>query len=209
MKNFALQQPSEEWMILEFSQLGFIGKRFCFSQVLILRYVLLTTFWLKVWWTHAKNTLTGQEVSNTLSSDTNVKDKLLLVCVFFWHNSEHTECSVNLVKQRGFPATNPRQPMGVHWDKTPERYSMFWGNWVIQSLSLPPAIMWAKNAWLHGMALLTKGGRIFLDFSLLIATLPLLHHAMLLGRSPVFNRGFWRYTGGSWRKEKGGKFNFC
>lgn len=26
MKNFALQQPSEEWMILEFSQLGFIGK---------------------------------------------------------------------------------------------------------------------------------------------------------------------------------------
>lgn len=25
MKNFALQQPSEEWMILEFSQLGFIG----------------------------------------------------------------------------------------------------------------------------------------------------------------------------------------
>uniref|UniRef100_A0A3B1KI87 Alpha-1,3-mannosyl-glycoprotein 4-beta-N-acetylglucosaminyltransferase B n=1 Tax=Astyanax mexicanus TaxID=7994 RepID=A0A3B1KI87_ASTMX len=28
MKNFALQQPSEEWMILEFSQLGFIGKMF-------------------------------------------------------------------------------------------------------------------------------------------------------------------------------------
>lgn len=26
MKNFALQQPSEEWMILEFSQLGFIGR---------------------------------------------------------------------------------------------------------------------------------------------------------------------------------------
>jgi alpha-1,3-mannosylglycoprotein beta-1,4-N-acetylglucosaminyltransferase A/B len=26
MKNFALQQPSDEWMILEFSQLGFIGK---------------------------------------------------------------------------------------------------------------------------------------------------------------------------------------
>lgn len=26
MKNFALQQPSEEWMILEFSQLGFIGQ---------------------------------------------------------------------------------------------------------------------------------------------------------------------------------------
>lgn len=25
MKNFALQQPSEDWMILEFSQLGFIG----------------------------------------------------------------------------------------------------------------------------------------------------------------------------------------
>uniref|UniRef100_A0A671UDB1 Alpha-1,3-mannosyl-glycoprotein 4-beta-N-acetylglucosaminyltransferase B n=1 Tax=Sparus aurata TaxID=8175 RepID=A0A671UDB1_SPAAU len=28
MKNFALQQPLEEWMILEFSQLGFIGKMF-------------------------------------------------------------------------------------------------------------------------------------------------------------------------------------
>lgn len=27
MKNFALQQPSEDWMILEFSQLGFIGAR--------------------------------------------------------------------------------------------------------------------------------------------------------------------------------------
>lgn len=26
MKNFALQQPSEDWMILEFSQLGFIGR---------------------------------------------------------------------------------------------------------------------------------------------------------------------------------------
>lgn len=26
MKNFALQQPLEEWMILEFSQLGFIGE---------------------------------------------------------------------------------------------------------------------------------------------------------------------------------------
>lgn len=25
MKNFALQQPLEDWMILEFSQLGFIG----------------------------------------------------------------------------------------------------------------------------------------------------------------------------------------
>lgn len=25
MKTFALQQPSEDWMILEFSQLGFIG----------------------------------------------------------------------------------------------------------------------------------------------------------------------------------------
>lgn len=25
MKNFALQQPSDDWMILEFSQLGFIG----------------------------------------------------------------------------------------------------------------------------------------------------------------------------------------
>ncbi|XP_030223625.1 alpha-1,3-mannosyl-glycoprotein 4-beta-N-acetylglucosaminyltransferase B [Gadus morhua] len=28
MKNFALQQPLEDWMILEFSQLGFIGKMF-------------------------------------------------------------------------------------------------------------------------------------------------------------------------------------
>ncbi|XP_015998517.1 alpha-1,3-mannosyl-glycoprotein 4-beta-N-acetylglucosaminyltransferase A isoform X1 [Rousettus aegyptiacus] len=28
IKNFALQLPSEEWMILEFSQLGFIGKMF-------------------------------------------------------------------------------------------------------------------------------------------------------------------------------------
>ncbi|KAK2118823.1 Alpha-1,3-mannosyl-glycoprotein 4-beta-N-acetylglucosaminyltransferase B [Saguinus oedipus] len=28
MKNLALQQPSEDWMILEFSQLGFIGKMF-------------------------------------------------------------------------------------------------------------------------------------------------------------------------------------
>ncbi|KAJ8410490.1 hypothetical protein AAFF_G00193940 [Aldrovandia affinis] len=28
MKNFTLQQPSEDWMILEFSQLGFIGKMF-------------------------------------------------------------------------------------------------------------------------------------------------------------------------------------
>lgn len=26
MKNFALQLSSEDWMILEFSQLGFIGK---------------------------------------------------------------------------------------------------------------------------------------------------------------------------------------
>lgn len=32
MKNFALQQPSEEWMILEFSQLGFIGKVSPLSQ---------------------------------------------------------------------------------------------------------------------------------------------------------------------------------
>ncbi|GAA6105502.1 alpha-1,3-mannosyl-glycoprotein 4-beta-N-acetylglucosaminyltransferase B isoform X2 [Tachysurus ichikawai] len=32
MKNFALQQPSEEWMILEFSQLGFIeSQEFCSS----------------------------------------------------------------------------------------------------------------------------------------------------------------------------------
>lgn len=29
MKNFALQQPSEDWMILEFSQLGFIGAPAC------------------------------------------------------------------------------------------------------------------------------------------------------------------------------------
>lgn len=28
MKNFALQLSSEDWMILEFSQLGFIGKEF-------------------------------------------------------------------------------------------------------------------------------------------------------------------------------------
>ncbi|XP_044875570.1 alpha-1,3-mannosyl-glycoprotein 4-beta-N-acetylglucosaminyltransferase-like protein MGAT4D isoform X3 [Mauremys mutica] len=28
IKNFALEQPSDEWMILEFSQLGFIGKLF-------------------------------------------------------------------------------------------------------------------------------------------------------------------------------------
>lgn len=28
MKNFALQLSSEDWMILEFSQLGFIGKAF-------------------------------------------------------------------------------------------------------------------------------------------------------------------------------------
>lgn len=27
MKNFALQLSSEDWMILEFSQLGFIGKK--------------------------------------------------------------------------------------------------------------------------------------------------------------------------------------
>lgn len=31
MKNFALQQPSEDWMILEFSQLGFIG-RLCWAH---------------------------------------------------------------------------------------------------------------------------------------------------------------------------------
>lgn len=30
MKNFALQQPLEEWMILEFSQLGFIGESLLF-----------------------------------------------------------------------------------------------------------------------------------------------------------------------------------
>ncbi|KTG33347.1 hypothetical protein cypCar_00016391 [Cyprinus carpio] len=32
MKNFALQQPSEEWMILEFSQLGFIGESYSKSD---------------------------------------------------------------------------------------------------------------------------------------------------------------------------------
>lgn len=32
MKNFALQQPSEEWMILEFSQLGFIGESYSNSD---------------------------------------------------------------------------------------------------------------------------------------------------------------------------------
>uniref|UniRef100_A0A9J8C5L6 Alpha-1,3-mannosyl-glycoprotein 4-beta-N-acetylglucosaminyltransferase B n=1 Tax=Cyprinus carpio carpio TaxID=630221 RepID=A0A9J8C5L6_CYPCA len=39
MKNFALQQPSEEWMILEFSQLGFIGDFFkcCTSVESVLR----------------------------------------------------------------------------------------------------------------------------------------------------------------------------
>lgn len=33
MKNFALQQPLEEWMILEFSQLGFIGESLPFVRV--------------------------------------------------------------------------------------------------------------------------------------------------------------------------------
>uniref|UniRef100_A0A2K6S8G6 Alpha-1,3-mannosyl-glycoprotein 4-beta-N-acetylglucosaminyltransferase B n=1 Tax=Saimiri boliviensis boliviensis TaxID=39432 RepID=A0A2K6S8G6_SAIBB len=38
MKNFALQQPSEDWMILEFSQLGFIGKMF---KSLIIEFFLM------------------------------------------------------------------------------------------------------------------------------------------------------------------------
>uniref|UniRef100_A0A8D3EFN8 Alpha-1,3-mannosyl-glycoprotein 4-beta-N-acetylglucosaminyltransferase B n=1 Tax=Scophthalmus maximus TaxID=52904 RepID=A0A8D3EFN8_SCOMX len=42
MKNFALQQPSEEWMILEFSQLGFIGKMFKSSDLsLIVEFMLM------------------------------------------------------------------------------------------------------------------------------------------------------------------------
>lgn len=37
MKNFALQLSSEDWMILEFSQLGFIGKAFDqYSQLTVL-----------------------------------------------------------------------------------------------------------------------------------------------------------------------------
>ena len=36
MKNFALQQPLEEWMILEFSQLGFIGESITTSLTLII-----------------------------------------------------------------------------------------------------------------------------------------------------------------------------
>ncbi|XP_024116203.1 alpha-1,3-mannosyl-glycoprotein 4-beta-N-acetylglucosaminyltransferase B [Oryzias melastigma] len=42
MKNFALQQPSEEWMILEFSQLGFIGKMFKSADLsLIVEFMLM------------------------------------------------------------------------------------------------------------------------------------------------------------------------
>ncbi|KAG8438973.1 hypothetical protein GDO86_005236 [Hymenochirus boettgeri] len=42
MKNFALQQPSEEWMILEFSQLGFIGKLFkSLDLSLIVEFILM------------------------------------------------------------------------------------------------------------------------------------------------------------------------
>ncbi|XP_057232032.1 alpha-1,3-mannosyl-glycoprotein 4-beta-N-acetylglucosaminyltransferase B isoform X3 [Malurus melanocephalus] len=42
MKNFALQQPSEEWMILEFSQLGFIGKMFkSLDLSLIVEFILM------------------------------------------------------------------------------------------------------------------------------------------------------------------------
>lgn len=49
MKNFALQQPSEEWMILEFSQLGFIGNVFFFFLILCKGSLCLfpLSFWLK------------------------------------------------------------------------------------------------------------------------------------------------------------------
>ncbi|XP_077767262.1 alpha-1,3-mannosyl-glycoprotein 4-beta-N-acetylglucosaminyltransferase B isoform X3 [Canis aureus] len=42
MKTFALQQPSEDWMILEFSQLGFIGKMFkSLDLSLIVEFILM------------------------------------------------------------------------------------------------------------------------------------------------------------------------
>ncbi|XP_043925394.1 alpha-1,3-mannosyl-glycoprotein 4-beta-N-acetylglucosaminyltransferase B isoform X2 [Protopterus annectens] len=42
MKNFALQQTSDEWMILEFSQLGFIGKMFKSVDLsLIVEFILM------------------------------------------------------------------------------------------------------------------------------------------------------------------------
>ncbi|XP_061644092.1 alpha-1,3-mannosyl-glycoprotein 4-beta-N-acetylglucosaminyltransferase B isoform X6 [Phyllopteryx taeniolatus] len=42
MKKFALQQPSDDWMILEFSQLGFIGKMFKSSDLsLIVEFMLM------------------------------------------------------------------------------------------------------------------------------------------------------------------------
>ncbi|EHA97912.1 Alpha-1,3-mannosyl-glycoprotein 4-beta-N-acetylglucosaminyltransferase B [Heterocephalus glaber] len=42
MKNFALQQPSEDWMILEFSQLGFTGKMFkSLDLSLIVEFILM------------------------------------------------------------------------------------------------------------------------------------------------------------------------
>nr|XP_008532121.1 PREDICTED: alpha-1,3-mannosyl-glycoprotein 4-beta-N-acetylglucosaminyltransferase B [Equus przewalskii] len=42
MKNFALQQPSDDWMILEFSQLGFIGKMFkSLDLSLIVEFILM------------------------------------------------------------------------------------------------------------------------------------------------------------------------
>ncbi|XP_066287060.1 alpha-1,3-mannosyl-glycoprotein 4-beta-N-acetylglucosaminyltransferase B-like isoform X2 [Branchiostoma lanceolatum] len=42
MKNFALQQKTEEWMILEFSQLGFIGKLFKTSDLsLVVEFFLM------------------------------------------------------------------------------------------------------------------------------------------------------------------------
>ncbi|KAM9795482.1 alpha-1,3-mannosyl-glycoprotein 4-beta-N-acetylglucosaminyltransferase B [Neosynchiropus ocellatus] len=42
MKNFALQQPTDDWMILEFSQLGFIGKMFKSADLsLVVHFVLM------------------------------------------------------------------------------------------------------------------------------------------------------------------------
>uniref|UniRef100_UPI00358FF980 alpha-1,3-mannosyl-glycoprotein 4-beta-N-acetylglucosaminyltransferase B-like isoform X2 n=1 Tax=Myxine glutinosa TaxID=7769 RepID=UPI00358FF980 len=42
MKNFAEHQPSEDWMVLEFSQLGFIGKLFKSSDLnIIVEFVLM------------------------------------------------------------------------------------------------------------------------------------------------------------------------
>ncbi|CAO2642814.1 Alpha-1,3-mannosyl-glycoprotein 4-beta-N-acetylglucosaminyltransferase B [Lemmus lemmus] len=42
MRNFALQQPSEDWVVLEFSQLGFIGKMFkSLDLSLIVEFILM------------------------------------------------------------------------------------------------------------------------------------------------------------------------